>query len=148
MNIRTVAPVDRESWFHLWQGYLDFYETALDARISETTWRRLLDQNEPLYGLVAVDGADRVIGLVNYVLHANTWTEKPVCYLEDLFVDASARGQGAGRALIEAVIDLAKTQGWHRVYWQTKQGNATARALYDKIAPVTDWVRYDVNVTT
>ena len=148
MNIRTVTPLDRESWFHLWRGYLDFYETALDAWISEATWRRLLDQNEPLYGLVAVDKADRVIGLVNYVLHANTWTEKPVCYLEDLFVDASARGQGAGRALIEAVIDLAKSQGWYRVYWQTKQGNTTARTLYDKIAPATDWVRYDVNVTT
>ncbi len=148
MNIRTVTPLDRESWFHLWRGYLDFYETALDARISEATWRRLLDQNEPIYGMVAIDKADRVIGLVNYVLHANTWTEKPVCYLEDLFVDASARGQGAGRALIGAVVDMAKMQGWHRVYWQTKAGNATARALYDKITPATDWVRYDVDVKT
>ena len=146
MNIRTVTPLDRESWFHLWRGYLDFYETALDERISETTWLRLLDTNEPVFGLVAVDAADQVIGIVNYVLHANTWTEKPVCYLEDLFVDPAARGQGAGKALIEAVIELAKTQGWYRVYWQTKEGNAAARRVYDKITPATDWVRYDANL--
>lgn len=79
-------------------------------------------------------------------MHVNIWTDKPVCYLECLFVDARARGQGAGRALIASVIDLAKAQGWHRVYWQTKAGNATARALYDRITAATDWVRYDVNL--
>ena len=94
MNIRTVAPADREPWFRLWPGYLDFYETDLDPTISLATWRRLLDDNGPFYGLVAVDGPDRVIGLVNYVLHANTTTDKPVCYLEDLFVDARAHGHG------------------------------------------------------
>lgn len=145
-RVRSTNQSDRTEWFRLWRGYLDFYETALDERISETTWLRLLDTNEPVFGLVAVDAADQVIGIVNYVLHANTWTEKPVCYLEDLFVDPAARGQGAGKALIEAVIDLAKTQGWYRVYWQTKEGNATARRLYDRITPATDWVRYDVNV--
>jgi GNAT superfamily N-acetyltransferase len=146
-RVRSISQSDRAQWFRLWQGYLDFYETTLDTRVSEATWRRLLDANEPMYGLVAIGSDESIVGIVNYVLHANTWTEKPVCYLEDLFVDPAVRGQGAGKALIEAVIDLAKTQGWHRVYWQTKEGNAAARRLYDKIAPATDWVRYDVNVT-
>jgi GNAT superfamily N-acetyltransferase len=146
--IRPTAAGDKDSWFRLWQGYLEFYEATLDPRISDATWRRLLDPNEPIHGLVACDATGVVVGFVNYVLHANTWTDRPVCYLEDLFVDSSARGQGAGRALIEALVDLAKTQGWYRIYWQTKASNATARALYDKVTPVTDWVRYDVNVNT
>lgn len=146
--VRSLNVHDKNAWFRLWQSYLAFYGTALDPKISDTTWRRLLDSNEPVYGLLASDSGGKVIGLVNYVLHANTWTDRPVCYLEDLFVDPQVRGQGAGRAMIEAVIDLAKTQGWYRVYWQTKQGNATARALYDRIASATDWVRYDVNVNT
>jgi GNAT superfamily N-acetyltransferase len=147
VRVRAISSADKNAWFELWRGYLAFYETALDPKVSEATWRRMMDEREPIHGLVALAG-DKAIGFVNYVLHANTWTEKPVCYLEDLFVDSTARGQGAGRALIEAVIDLAKTQGWHRVYWQTKASNTTARALYDKIAPATDWVRYDVNVTS
>jgi len=147
VRVRAISSADKNAWFELWRGYLAFYETALDPKVSDATWRRMMDELEPIHGLVALDG-DKAIGFVNYVLHANTWTEKPVCYLEDLFVDSTARGQGAGRALIEAVIDLAKTQGWHRVYWQTKASNTTARALYDKITPATDWVRYDVNVTS
>ena len=80
---------------------------------------------------------------MNYILHANTWNDQPVCYLEDLFVDSALRGQGAGRLLIETLVDKAKEAGWFRVYWMTHKDNATARILYDKLAVATDWVRYD-----
>jgi GNAT superfamily N-acetyltransferase len=146
VEVRPVALGDKDAWFRLWSGYLDFYAQTLSADISATTWRRMLDDDQPIQGLVAIDETGTVVGLVNYVLHLNTWSERPVCYLEDLFVDTAARGQGAGRALIEAVIAQAKTNGWFRVYWQTKRDNATARRLYDAIASVTDWVRYDVTM--
>ena len=58
----------------------------------------------------------------------------PVCYLQDLFTDSAHRGQGAGRALIEAVGARAREAGSTRMYWLTQEGNATARALYDKVA--------------
>jgi GNAT superfamily N-acetyltransferase len=63
-----------------------------------------------------------------------------------LFVDPAARGQGAGRLLIETLVDKAKNAGWFRVYWMTHKDNATARTLYDKLAVATDWVRYDANI--
>ena len=144
-GVRPLQPDDRDAWFELWAGYLDFYETTLDVRISETTWRRLLDPGEPMHGLIAVN-ENEPVGLLNYVLHANTWTDRPVCYLEDLYVDPQARGQGAGRALIEGLVDLARAAKWHRIYWQTRSGNKTARSLYDKIGTLTDWVRYDVPI--
>jgi GNAT superfamily N-acetyltransferase len=51
--------------------------------------------------------------------------------LEDLFVDQNLRGQGTGRALIDAVIKEAKERGCSRVYWNTDETNETARKLYD-----------------
>jgi GNAT superfamily N-acetyltransferase len=51
--------------------------------------------------------------------------------LEDLFVDETIRGQGIGRALIDAVLDEAKKRGCSRVYWNTDETNQTARKLYD-----------------
>jgi GNAT superfamily N-acetyltransferase len=146
ITIRPLAAGDRDVWFPLWQGYLDFYDAKLDPRISDNTWRRLLDPHEPMYGLVADGGQGRLVGILNYVLHANTWSDRPVCYLEDLFVDPAMRGQGAGRALIEGLAALAKGAKWRRVYWMTREGNATARALYDRIATATDWVRYDIDI--
>jgi GNAT superfamily N-acetyltransferase len=53
------------------------------------------------------------------------------------------RVQGAGRLLIETLADMAKTNGWFRLYWMTHKDNATARIFYDKLAAATDWVRYD-----
>jgi len=58
----------------------------------------------------------------------------PVCYLQDLFTLDAARGQGVGRALIEAVYAAAKVAGSKRVYWMPHESNATAIGLYDKVA--------------
>jgi GNAT superfamily N-acetyltransferase len=76
----------------------------------------------------------------------HTWERSPICYLEDLFVDPGLRRSGAGRALIEHLIALGKERGWSRLYWHTRQGNATARSLYDRLASVDDFVKYTVDL--
>ena len=53
------------------------------------------------------------------------------CFLEDLFVDPSVRGKGAGRALIDYVMDFARSKQCSRLYWNTDADNVTARKLYD-----------------
>jgi GNAT superfamily N-acetyltransferase len=63
-----------------------------------------------------------------------------------MFTMESARGRGVGRALIEAVCVRAKAAGASRVYWNTSATNATARALYDKVATLTSFVQYRKNL--
>jgi GNAT superfamily N-acetyltransferase len=84
------------------------------------------------------------VGFANYVLHPHTWSLRPACYLEDLFVASAARGEGAGRALIEALVTFGREHGWRRVYWHTHENNERARILYDRLAKRTDYVRYDI----
>jgi GNAT superfamily N-acetyltransferase len=117
--VRPLQPQDRDHWFRMWRGYLEFYQAEVEARVPAFTFARLLDENQPLWCLIAETGGQPA-GMMNYILHANTWTDQPVCYLEDLFVDPEARGNGAGRALIETLADMAKSEGWFRVYWMTK----------------------------
>jgi ribosomal protein S18 acetylase RimI-like enzyme len=52
------------------------------------------------------------------------------------------RGVGAGRALINRVIEYARTQKADRVYWTTKENNTTARKLYDTYLPKSEFVQY------
>ena len=67
------------------------------------------------------------------------------CYLEDLFVSPDARGSGAGRALIATVDGLgAGATACAKVYWLTAETNATARALYDRVATHTGFVHYEI----
>jgi GNAT superfamily N-acetyltransferase len=119
--------------------------------VTDTLWRRILDPQAPVYALVADSGMagggePRLTGMANYVLHPYTWGTELVCYLEDLFVAEDARERGTGRALIEALVAMAKENDWRRVYWHTHEENEVARSLYEKITPRDPFVRYVVKV--
>ena len=91
-------------------------------------------------------GKSQLIGVANYVLHPYTWGTDLICYLEDLFVAEDARGDRRGKALIDALVHMAKVKGWPRVYWHTHEDNEVARSLYDQITPVDPFVRYVVKL--
>ena len=143
--IRPVARADFDQWLPLWDGYNKFYgrfgATALPPEITHMTWSRFFDGYEPVHGLVAErDG--RLVGLVHYLFHRSTTMLGAICYLQDLFTDETLRGQGIGKALIEAVYDKAKHAGVSRVYWQTHETNQTAMKLYDQVATRSGFVVY------
>jgi GNAT superfamily N-acetyltransferase len=130
LTIRPVQQSDKQRWLQLWKGYLTFYKTDFSAEKTEITWNRLLDSGFNLYGLVAETDIN-IVGMTTFNFQNSTWSENGQCLLEDLFVDETIRGQGTGRALIDAVIIEAKTRGCSRVYWNTDETNETARKLYD-----------------
>jgi GNAT superfamily N-acetyltransferase len=141
LEIRALRPDERDAWEPLWEGYLTFYNTTVEPEVTNTTWARLHDPAEPMHVLAAfLDGA--LIGIVHYLFHRSTWTIGDYCYLQDLFTAPEARGQGAGRALIEAVYDRAEVAGASRVYWLTQETNAIARALYDTLADRPGFIQY------
>lgn len=142
-TIRPVRPEDRDDWSRLWTGYLDYYKTSVPEAVYDSTFVRLLgDDPQDFNGLIAeVDG--RAVGLVHYLFHRHCWKIENVCYLQDLYADPSVRGRGVGRALIEAVYDAADANGTPAVYWLTQDFNETARKLYDRIAQVTPFIRYN-----
>nr|WP_256385693.1 GNAT family N-acetyltransferase [Pantoea varia] len=78
-------------------------------------------------------------------IHPGTWSSQPLCYLEDLFVATEVRGNGTGTALIKAIHDEAQRNDWSKIYWVTKPNNP-ARALYDRIAVLDDFVRYSIKM--
>jgi GNAT superfamily N-acetyltransferase len=141
LEIRSFNPEDRQAWEPLWQGYLTFYKSTLPAEVTEATWQRLNDPGEPMHGLAAIlDG--KIVGIVHYLDHRSTWTVGDYCYLQDLFTSEEARGQGVGRALIEAVYERAQANGASRVYWLTHETNTAAQVLYDKVASRSGFIQY------
>jgi len=144
-SIRAIAQEDYDQWLPLWDGYNAFYgrsgPTALPAEVTAITWARFFDADEPVHALVAERDGE-LIGLAHYLFHRTTTAIAPLCYLNDLFTSEAARGKGVGRALIEAVYLQARQAGAARVYWQTHETNATAQALYDKIAERSGFIVY------
>jgi len=143
--VRPLQPSDLAAWTGMWDAYNAFYgrsgPTALAPGITRTTWSRFFDPDEAVHGLVAeCDGF--LLGLAHYLFHRSTTQIGPTCYLQDLFTVEAARGQGVGRALIDAVCALARTGGASRVYWQTHESNLTAMKLYDSVAERSGFLVY------
>ncbi|MEO5883877.1 MAG: GNAT family N-acetyltransferase [Caldimonas sp.] len=148
-SIRPVEPGDFDAWKPLWDGYNAFYgragATALPDEVTQSTWQRFFDPDEPVYALVAVsDGA--LVGLTHYLFHRSTSRVSLTCYLQDLFTLPAARGKGVGRALIEGVYASVRGQGLQRVYWQTHESNAAGRRLYDQVAENEGFIVYSRTV--
>jgi len=139
--IRAATPADLAAWRGLWDQYLAFYAVDLPPAVTAATWARLMDPASPVKARLA-DVEGKVLGFAIHMHHPSTWVATEDCYLEDLFVDPSARGQGLGRALIDDLITLARTKGWSRLYWHTNEGNTRARALYDQYVASDGHIRY------
>ena len=143
ITIRPLRAEDRAAWAEMWEAYLAFYETSVPAEVYDSTFARLLgDDPQDFTCLLACHG-DRPVGLVHYLFHRHAWRIENVCYLQDLFARSETRGQGVGRALIEAVYEAADAAGAPAVYWLTQDFNYTGRQLYDRIGVKTPFIRYN-----
>lgn len=127
----------------LWEGYLRFYREELAEDVCRSTFDRLCDQRDGLFGFVAESGDGELVGIAHALVHPTTWGEAGYCYLEDLFVSRASRGTGTGQALIEAVIAEASQRAAVKVYWHTQEFNGPARSLYDLLAQRVSFVVYE-----
>lgn len=146
LTIRPLSGADRLVWSRLWDNYCDFFGTSVPEDVTEVTWKRLLDPASPVKGWGAFDAEGALVGFAHTVLHPHTWSEKTLCYLEDLYVSPSVRGRDVGYSLIRFLWTKAEDEGWGRVYWHTQGTNAAARRLYDRFRPADGYVRYTLTV--
>jgi ribosomal protein S18 acetylase RimI-like enzyme len=80
--------------------------------------------------LLAGDGPD---GLSLFHLRPSLWVDGLECHLQELYVVPPLRGQGIGRALLEATIALAREAGAKGIDLNTGETDTAARALYESM---------------
>ena len=105
ITIRALRHDDYDQWLALWNAN---NQGHINEEITAVTWQRLMD-NDQVRGLVAVDN-DTLCGLVHFILHPVTGHIKPVCYMQDVFVDPIHRRKGIGRQLVMALAALGKKE--------------------------------------
>lgn len=145
--IRDAVAADWTAWHRMWLANCAHHGvTTTEVEVHEL-WRRILDPAHPVAALVCGGPRGDLVGFATYVVHPHTFSSRMVGYLEDLWVEPSARGGGAGRRMIEALAGRGRERGWRRLYWHCDADNVAARALYDRIARLTKHVRYDIALT-
>ncbi len=138
IKFRPLAYPDFAEWLPLWDAN---NLGQRDEAVTQETWRRILAEDEPVYGICAEQNA-QLLGIAHYILHPTTGHLKPVCYLQDVFVLPEQRGRGIGRRLVEDVIRRGTHEGWARMYWLTPEDNKSAKALYKNLGIKLDFAFY------
>ena len=143
ITVRPVAQEDRTVWEQMFNAYAEFYNTSIPNGGSDAVWGWIFDPANDFWCDIA-EQDNKVIGFTQYQLMHRSLGANMVCYLSDLYVDPSVRGSGAGRALIDHVLQFSKDSDLPGVRWLTQEFNYPARRLYDTYSPKSDFVLYNV----
>ena len=74
----------------------------------------------------------RVVGFASYFLTFSSFLGRCGIWLDDLFVEDSARGKGVGAALLTYLAVLAETRDYGRIEWVTATDNLKGLAFYQR----------------
>ncbi|MER9203893.1 GNAT family N-acetyltransferase [Mesorhizobium sp. M0933] len=142
MEIRLAGPADHDAWLSLWNRYCTDQGVGISTEVSETIWQRIEKPDNTSKALVAVDAGGVTLAFLNYIVHPYTWSDRQLCFVVDLYVDQSWRRRGIAQAMIAHLAAEGHRQRWLRLYWNTDRSNERARALYDKIARLSPYLSY------
>ena len=78
-------------------------------------------------------------GIAVLRFRADIWTQGLECYLAELYVVPDRRGQGLGRALMEAALELARAEGAVYMDLGTSEDDRAARGLYESLGFSQPW---------
>jgi GNAT superfamily N-acetyltransferase len=92
---------------------------------------RLMDDRDTDFVLAAADDDSPPSGVTQLRYRMGIWRAGGDCLVEDVFVDASARGQGIARALLTFATDRARERGCRRMELDVNEANTAAFALYE-----------------
>lgn len=135
--VRRAAAEDVDSLAPLFDRYRQFYAQAADAGAARNFLSARLQRNESVLLLATLDGA--VAGFTQLYPTFSSVRIARVWVLNDLYVEAGARGRGVARALLQAAADFARADGALRLELETIPDNSAARALYH----ANGWHPYD-----
>lgn len=91
--------------------------------------RRLLSDPDTEY-LLAAGSDESAHAVCQLRFRQGIWRDGGDCLVEDLFVEASSRGAGLGRALLEHARERALARDCARMELDVNEGNEAALALY------------------
>lgn len=131
--VREGPPGDELWWRRAFAAYRATGGLEPDDAVLDRVWAWIADPAAQARCLTA-SMDDELVGLAHVQVFERPIAGATGLWIDDLFVEESARGHGVGRVLLEAARRLAGNEGHDVVRWTTREGNTGAVRLYDQLA--------------
>ncbi len=143
MSVREASAADVPDILAMVRELAEYERAAHEVVATEELLEQALFGPEPaVFALVAVDDASgEAVGFALWFRNFSTWLGRHGVYLEDLYVRPTHRGSGYGKALLQALAQIAVDRGYGRFEWWVLDWNAPALEFYRSIGatPMDEW---------
>jgi ribosomal protein S18 acetylase RimI-like enzyme len=129
--VRRASAGDLPSLVGLFESYLEFYSRPARPGAAGDFLSCRLERGDSRIWVASLSGA--LVGFAQVYDEFSSLRLRHRFSLNDLYVAESARGTGAGRALVTAVIEAAVADGADGVVLETQPSNSVARELYESL---------------
>ncbi|PTS88545.1 MULTISPECIES: GNAT family N-acetyltransferase [unclassified Caulobacter] len=142
VTVRPATPSDAGLVYQFIRDLAE-YEKLLDSvEATEADLATALFGESPraFADIAELDGEP--VGFALWFYNYSTFVGRHGIYLEDLFVRPSARGAGAGKALLAALARRCIDENLGRLEWSVLDWNAPSIAFYDSLgaAAMDEWI--------
>jgi len=144
MQIRKATEQDVPIILELIRGLAEYERLAGQVTATEQQIRETLFGARPAAEVLLVAMENETVGFAVFFTNYSTFLAKPGIYLEDLFVKPHARGQGAGKALLTRLAQLAVERDCGRVEWSVLDWNEPSIRFYESLGAIAmnEWTVY------
>jgi GNAT superfamily N-acetyltransferase len=149
LNIRPAAQQDAKEILRFINALAEYEKLQDEVHATEA---KLIETMFPQSGNPAAEVQlafldETPVGFALYFSNYSTFLARSGIYLEDLFVDPEARGQGVGEALLRTVASVAVERGAGRLEWSVLDWNKPAIDFYRRLGanPMSEWTTFRVD---
>ena len=133
LSIREARPEDASLIVQFVKDLAEYEREPQAAVVTEQDILRDGFSGDRKFWVLFAEWNGEPVGFAFYFFNYSTWIGRPGLYLEDLFVRPSARGKGAGKALLAKLAQIAIEKNCYGMRWQVLDWNQPAIDFYDSL---------------
>jgi GNAT superfamily N-acetyltransferase len=142
--VRCAAATDVTTLLELFGELAEYEHLEHELKATEEQLREALFGERPAAEALIAERDGQALGYALFFPTFSSFLASTGVWLEDLFVRPSSRGEGVGKALLEAVAALMRERGGERLEWAALDWNELALGFYRRIGATTmnEWITH------
>jgi GNAT superfamily N-acetyltransferase len=137
VTVRVASPADTPLILDFIKKLAEYERLLHEVDATEADIRRDLFGENPRAFCDIAEVEGRPVGFALWFYSYSTFRGRAGIYLEDLFVEPGARGEGAGKALLRRLAQRCVEADLGRLEWSVLDWNAPSIAFYDSLGAMT-----------